>query len=255
MPTIFAKRQTTNEIIQEIHDTFYSEVDRLLEGTKVYRELQTEQQSLIDKAARLSKLGFGHSKEVQEANAQIAIINEKKKVHEAIIYFQQKYPQYKFITEDSVNEICNKYGLIYGDVYNYTGTVPEKNLKQIEDFSIQSEDKCYQRRFIGGSRSWKPDYVSNIEAHPKYTDREKELRMHIYNNHYSYSEDSLTIAAPKSDFNMEGMELKGNKLSKIEIPDPIVLQPVFHGGARYFLIVTAWGLEASDELVVNQKMN
>ncbi|MBK8366268.1 MAG: hypothetical protein IPL10_02335 [Bacteroidetes bacterium] len=35
------------------------------------------------------------------------------------------------------------------------------------------------------------------------------------------------------------------------IPDPVVLQPVHYG----FLIVTAWGDEASDDIVVNPKNN
>ena len=35
------------------------------------------------------------------------------------------------------------------------------------------------------------------------------------------------------------------------VPDPVVLQPVRYG----FLIVTAWGDEASDEMVVNPRNN
>jgi ABC-type molybdate transport system permease subunit len=49
-----------------------------------------------------------------------------------------------------------------------------------------------------------------------------------------------------------GLELtEGYKLTKKFIPDPVVLQPV-RGG---FLLVTVWGDEASDELVVNNKFN
>jgi hypothetical protein len=40
------------------------------------------------------------------------------------------------------------------------------------------------------------------------------------------------------------------KLSKIEVSDPVVLHPVMFKGIKYYLIITAWGLEASDELVV-----
>jgi hypothetical protein len=49
-----------------------------------------------------------------------------------------------------------------------------------------------------------------------------------------------------------GLELKeGYKLEKKHIPDPVVLQPVKNG----YLILTAWGNESEDELVVNQKFN
>ena len=65
----------------------------------------------------------------------------------------------------------------------------------------------------------------------------------------------LEIAAPLKDFNMTNAEVKGFKISKIEIPDPIVLKPVIFNNQKHYLIVTAWGLEASDELVVNQKFN
>lgn len=65
----------------------------------------------------------------------------------------------------------------------------------------------------------------------------------------------LEIAAPLKDFNMTGAEVKGFKISKIEIPDPIVLKPVIFNNQKHYLIVTAWGLEAADELIVNQNHN
>ena len=65
----------------------------------------------------------------------------------------------------------------------------------------------------------------------------------------------LEIAAPLKDFNMDEMEVKDFKLSKIEIPDPIVLKPVIFNNQKHYLIVTAWGIEASDELVVNANHN
>lgn len=64
---------------------------------------------------------------------------------------------------------------------------------------------------------------------------------------------SLEIVGNKDDFDMRGMEAVDYELK--DIPDPIVLQPVFHNGAKHYLIVTAWGEEASDSKVVNQVMN
>ena len=67
----------------------------------------------------------------------------------------------------------------------------------------------------------------------------------------------LEIAAPLEDFNMKGAELKDFKISNIpiKIPDPVVLKPVIFNNNKYYLIVTAWGKEASDEIVVNSKFN
>jgi len=58
-------------------------------------------------------------------------------------------------------------------------------------------------------------------------------------------EYGLQICAPIKDMNTSGYERRGHNLIK-HIPDPIILQPI-EGG---YLIVTAWGDEASDELIV-----
>ncbi len=62
--------------------------------------------------------------------------------------------------------------------------------------------------------------------------------------------EPLKICAPLSQMEMTGYKLFGIHIVK-EVPDPIVLQPV-NGG---YLIVCAWGNEASDELVVNSINN
>ena len=141
----------TNEIIAEIHDTFYTEVDRLLEMANEKHSLETGKTELINKAERLAKLGFTSSKEVEEANKENIRLKElqrenleKESLVRAIEYFSFKYPHYKFITEDSVKKICEKYGLIYGEVQYYKGTVPDINLEHIEKFKITKEDKCYK---------------------------------------------------------------------------------------------------------------
>lgn len=63
------------------------------------------------------------------------------------------------------------------------------------------------------------------------------------------NKDTFSICAPVKDMDMTGMEItQGYKMTKkVEIPDPVVLQEVYGG----YLIVTAWGDEASDPLVAN----
>ena len=48
---------------------------------------------------------------------------------------------------------------------------------------------------------------------------------------------------------------KGHKLENAPILDPIVLQPVYHNNKKHYLIVTAWGIEAEDPLVMNANLN
>jgi len=273
------KGKTTNEIIEEIHESFYTEVDRLLASAKIANSLDTDKQDLLDKCVRLKSLGFNNTKEVKEAEAEIARLdalkaeNEAKKtITEAINYFSFKYPNYKFITEESVKKICAKYGLVYGEISKYIGTVPDKNLKHIEDFKVAEEDECCVERltYLSG---WGNHVLSeNYKSTKERKEQQEAERRAILNSDTPESmrdylrgwrSDSrktdeicpLEIAAPLKDFNMTDSEVKDFKISKIQVPDPVVLKPVVYNKQKYYLIVTAWGLEASDELVVNQKMN
>lgn len=261
IPVIEGKEtnKTTSEIIQEIHTTFYTEVDRLKAMAEVKSDDSTDKQELLEKDDRLSKLGFtnsAYSKQARKEKDRIKDIqneNENKdKIIEAINYFKVKYPFYKFITEDSVKKICEKYNLIYGDVSRYIGTVPDKNIEQMEKFSVKKEDIVYLETYfgiIGGSKTEEISYE-------RFKAKGKEEKDYFNSwGGYRLGKAPLEICAPVKDFNTEGMELKNFKLSKIEIPDPVVLQPVMHKGNKYYLIVTAWGDEASDELVVNEVLN
>ena len=241
--------------VEEIHETFFTEVDRLLDNAKVFNSLSTDKQDLIDKCERLTKLGFHKSQEVQEASIEIKRLdnlkeeNEKKKdLIDAINYFSQKYPLYKFITEDSVKKICEKYGLIYGEIYNYIGTIPDKNLKEIEDFKISENDEAYRLSEIVYGTEFNHQFISNKNI----TEYEKKSRQHF---HYRVRKENLYIAAPITDFDIKNMKVENHQLIKIPVQDPIVLKPVIFNEKRYFLIMSAWGKESSDENVVNQILN
>lgn len=263
--------KTTNQIIEEIHESFYTEVDKLLASALVSNCLDTDKDELIKKCERLKELGFSNTKEVKEAETEVQRLNTlkadneaKKALTEAINYFTLKYPNYKFITEESVKKICEKYGLIYGEVYNYIGTVPCKNLLKIEQFKIDEHDECCfneQSYYSSWSDGWRVT-SKKFESFTVYKNRkklEKNTRFSLESSNFQYREINqkcpLEIAAPLKDFNLTGMEVKDFKISKIEVPDPIVLKPVFFNDQKHYLIVTAWGNEASDEIIVNQKMN
>ena len=279
---VAVKTQTVNEIIEEIHETFYTEVDRLLADAKISKSLDTDKQDVIDKSARLKDLGFNSTKEVEESDKETGRLRSlemdnirKEHLVKAINYFSFKYPNYKFITEESVKKICEKYNLVYGEVNRYEGEVPDENLKHIEDFKVKEEDEAcidgdYMRNSWNGNIStMRETFRSSKDLREEREEEERKRNESTPMNTFlrarmgSYSMDSfskkevcpLEIAAPKKDFNMKGMEVRDGKLSNIEIPDPVVLKPVVFEGRKHYLIVTAWGLEASDELVVNQKMN
>jgi len=273
-PKVNLKGKTTNQIIEEIHETFYTEVDRLLADAKILNSLETDKGELILKQEKLKSLGFRSTQEVVEAQKEKDRLsslesenNSKNTLTEAINYFSFKYPFYKFITEESVKKICQKYNLVYSEVGRYIGTVPDVNIEQMQNFKIQDFDKCYEfsvRDDFSFTRSRSDRFFDR--SYKSFDDFEKfknerQSESHRLRSSYSdrftenYSKCPLEICAPIKDFNMEGMELKNFKLSKIEIPDPVVLQPVFFKGRKHYLIVTAWGIEAEDDLVKNSNHN
>ncbi|MCK9417689.1 hypothetical protein M0Q97_13685 [Candidatus Dojkabacteria bacterium] len=268
MNKIFKKVKATNTVtVEDIHESFFTEVDRLLEEARISHSLESDKLDLIDKCDRLEKLGFSQSQEVREAKLEIQRLNElktenakKEELIDAINYFSQKYPLYKFITEESVKKICEKYGLIYSEVNNYIGTIPYKNLKEMENFKISDDDipvnvtkqnfnlRWNSNNSIMSANKVKFDFGSDIGLTNNYFKKDDD--------YYNINKIPLYIAAPIKDFNTKNMEIKEYKLDKPQIvQDPIVLQPVFYKQKQYFLIMTAWGEEASDENVVNQNFN
>ncbi len=264
------KERPVSEVVQEIHDTFYSEVDRILEEANIKVSTEPSDKKLVEKTDRLKALGFIGTKDVEKGEAvkrEIALAESmniaKEKVKKAVQYFSHKYPQYKFITEESVKKICEKYGLVYGQVEHYQGDVPDANLEHMENFKINEEDvawEMYSFIFMSGTR-YGEKILSENEA-KEITN--KKIQERLTGDYYAYQRMAMSndviqkcpleIAAPKTDFDTKNMDVSGFKITK-SYPDPVVLQPVVFERVKYYLIVTAWGLEASDEAVVNHKMN
>jgi hypothetical protein len=228
-----------SETITTIHEEFRTAGDRLyIEAKQIIDSIKILNE---DKVNRLKSLGFTASKEVKEAEN----ILSKRKISEErlkdIEYYREQYPLQKFITEDQVKEICRKYGLIYHRIGAYTGFVPESKLQLMEAFELKQKDARYSARIGFGSRvdASYEDYMSH-----------KNMKMTDY---YSIDADrEFLIAAPAKDFNISSREMiQDFKVVTKPIPDPVVLAPV-RGG---YLVVAAWGTEASDPIVVNDINN
>lgn len=279
--------KTNNELVAEIHEAFYSADERLLQEAK---DLLANPR--LDKAIyaeRLGSLGFGSAKPVKEA---IAIAENHLKAGDlikGIEHWRMYYPGNKFITEEEVKRICEKYGLLLGDAANYTGDVPEKNLCEIEAFKLRKEDYTEKQKGWGGL--WDTFATAYFSQNLLGIRRSKPRRSGVLASYFDQvngemsglpksigmitepsigggwaigydpyggpkkeekaketEQASFKICAPKQDFNTLGyVEVDGYRL----VYDPVVLQPVKDG----YLIVTAWGQEASDEIVVNQAQN
>jgi len=264
--------------VLEIHHEFQNAAENLLKEAK--NIIQEAASKDTDKVNRLESLGFKQANQVTELRPLIQKAEMSKEQIQLLNHYQLNYPNNKFITEGQVKSICYKYNLVCGDVSRFKGFVPEKNLKEIEVFSLKEKDKLDTSKsiyFVTTERFNDVWQITDIKESDMELTHVKYLKNSYHFVKYmcpdlanSYAEGAkivshfaepkllndvigLKICAPVKDMDLTDLELsEGYKLkSKIHVPDPIVLQPV-NGG---YLILTAWGDEASDELVFNQKFN
>lgn len=245
--------------VQEIHHEFENAGEKLLE--EAYRIIGEQPVFNKTKIERLQKFGFSQVKENIEASGIIKTIELSESHIQFVKYYKKQYPHHKFITQEQVKAICHKYNLVCGDVSRFIGFVPEKNLNDLENFKLKKDelenlkiDETYERN----ENSIYKTYSVSKFINDKYPDSQSVIdaitsgKLAPMSGKYIIN-DGLKICAPVKDMDISGLELKeGYKLErKIEIPDPVVLQPV-EGG---YLILTAWGDEASDPLVMNENHN
>jgi hypothetical protein len=255
-------------VVEEIHKTFMTAGEKLLKEAKEIIANATVKDE--EKVNRLRKIGFVNAGQVKQA--EVALERKRKAEQNAAIVemYAIRYPQYKFITEETVKQVCEKYKLVMGAIGKYKGFVPEKNLLEIEAFNVKDED-CHQVRHrrnddmylmqmmamqnmnsLFGGLSRQSSMERELE---RQYQRQLEMSMQLP-TYDAQPEPTITykreflICAPQKDMKIESWEMvEGHKI--VHVPDPVVLHPVKNG----YLIVTAWGDEASDELVVNQTNN
>jgi hypothetical protein len=153
-------------------------------------------------------LGFGGHPEVSRfgydsTERGLDFDRQIYEVHSQI--YLEKYGK-KFITQNGVEKLIKKYGLILGEANQFIGFIPDSAIAEIEAFKLDESDiQVRNRHFIGGPQE--------------------------------YKDTTLRVVAPLKDFNTGGQKIVNNQLVPL---DPIVLAPVVDG----YLIVSKWGPEA-----------
>jgi len=267
---MFLKSQ--EQLIFEIHHEFDTASQSLLDFA-----YKTRQQIKEDtKADRLKKLGFTKLNRVIVNDDNKKILDEIKASVDLIEHYQNYYPFQKFVTEEQLDKICKKYGLIYAPVNRYLKDVPEKNLMEIEnapalrstDYPLNKYYIRYTGEFINGTkRTQKKRYRKGIivstglfdsidsgsRADRAFT-KETGLDRARYSGDWKIEQiklDGLFIAAPKSHFDLKGLKHTNKVGFRLFTPviqkDPIVFRYV-KGGIQ---VLSKWGLEANDEELAN----
>lgn len=272
--------RSSDEIVKEIHDSFDNAQEHLLKEAKLI--IDKSKSKVSDKAKRLESVGFINSELVIKNRAIQKTLVSSEKDAELVNHYKTFYPFLKFLKEDQLDEICNKYNLIYAPVSRYKKDVPEKNLIEIENVqNLKYEDRKKETHFLKVSKPWTEvpsdlrgilkngffvdDYfIPNDDNTLKYaishggykgnyngyTISTKENAAHVETIQYN----KLMIAAPKSHFDLKGLKNKGLGFLNItltEVKDPIVFRYV-RGGIQ---VITKWGLEADDNLLYNETLN
>jgi len=238
------------KVVEDIHNEFNIAGENLLKEAKdIIASIRIENEGKVDD---LKSYGFSSTKEVVHTEKERDKKQKKEKLANALEYYNIHFPMYKFITQDMALKICEKYNLVLGDVGQFTGFVPENNLRQIKKF-FETENELntiYYEHYAG---MWR-DSILTKEKYLEGQRRKDEYGGTFANFHYGTRKNELQIAAPLKDMKKEGYKLSGRIFTK-EIPDPVVLAPVKYGDVGLYCIVTAWGDEASDEIVVNETSN
>lgn len=246
-PLLVQEKPNYSDVIEEIHNAFNNEGDILLSQAKKLLESLTIKDEA--KSKQLKDLGFASTKEVSAMNSVELQKRQQQLVADAIMEAKVQYPTYRFITEESAERIAKKYGLVLGTVSQYKGFVPQKNLDEISRFFENHPQDKYSYYQTGG---WNPYSMGSMEISKENYDFIKENRV---SSHVFKAQTILNICAPVSDMNIEGHEVKGWKLVKMEVPDPIVMRKKSFNGVAGYIIITAWGDEASDPEVINHSNN
>lgn len=265
-----------NKEITKIHNEFETAGKRLLTESKEILDRCNKKE--IAKGKRLAAAGFVNTAQAKEVESKVIEADNAQEVADTVNGYYLRYPNNKFITREQVEEICNKYGLICAPLNRYTGFVPDKKLKLIEKFAILEEDEVsHEIRVI---ESW----GDITDVYPSSEDGGRNLHKIIKKKWISYDDKNLeilsedpfsyeingdieyiekieekgnqdkVICAPEKDMDTSGLKKDGVfhiKTRIRQVPDPVVLQPI-EGG---YLVITAWGDEASDPIVVNEKHN
>lgn len=262
-------------VVQQIHSEFNNAGERLLAESLAI--IGNAEKIDTEKAHRLNNVGFGNNPLISKAKKIEELTRTPAQMAELVLKYRDTFPMYKFISNGDIDKICKKYNLVKGSVEQYTGFVPEKNLKEIEKFKqihcsnvmrFHINKISFQHRFIQKAecnqiedyiKSKNGDFLGQSIGHVKnFLSREiakgGQYRTVDCDITDYVSLSVFDICAPKKEMisNDKFRTLKGLfNVTFTYVPDPVVLFPVTHGA----IIVTAWGDEASDELVVNQQLN
>ncbi len=299
-----AVAESEDEIIAKIHkefddaeDNILSAADKLLEELKIPTESDLEQ-----RAKALIAIGFENAETVKKyENLQVENIRIQEDFTIAkgraklIREYKQEYPFQKFLTEMELNRICDKYGLIYAPVSAYIKDVPEKNLNEIKNAKVLSDDLKVDQQYVleitkfyddipkaikeflldggielqngsvlksmsvfgTGRLNQINDVIKQFMLTSGFKNKDIPAKIIEECDIKTLNKQGLFIAAPPSNFKLDDLKNKG-KHGYFEVTSSIKIDRdpiVFRYCKGGIQVLSKWGLEASEPTLVNEVLN
>jgi len=247
-----------------MEDTFtvvkktFKDVHQDIDNEFIFLKQNHNTQDFKKKGDFLSKVGFKNS----IATRLYKAISENP--FRSQEYERKYFGEYKFLLKPQLERLCEKYDLYVRNPEFFLGDIPEKNVKDIMSFKV---DICDLPNFDGKSHEEQLNLIENIRRALNIFDN----TFNINNNHLDLpieyirtidkelNINTIQIAAVKKLFDEKAFETSDARIlgmpelepiHQVEL-DPIVLCEV-NGG---YIVVTAWGDEANDELLFDKKQN
>lgn len=226
--------------MKEVITKSFKEVHQDLENESLFLTKDFNTKDFKKKADFLKDIGFTNS---IATKIYAGIVENKGLISH---YNDTYYGNSKFILEAQLERLCEKYDLYVRSAGHFMGDIPEKNVKDIMNFRVKLQDI-----------DLKPHELDNLRDRFLFHDFNETITSYSL-KHYEFT-PFIQIAAIKSLFHPDAFAKTQDRIigvkeieSKFEVDlDPIVLFKVKGG----YLIITAWGDEANDELVFNQTLN
>lgn len=207
---------------------------------------------------QLKAMGFTESQNV---------VDEKdyRESHQYALDYKVRYPQFKFITLRQLNDICTKYELKHDSFDVFKGAIPEKNAKELIAAKILASDidvdfakftGTYENPFVvkakrgeHPSEAIKNGLADILEKIGKEIEAKQHAETFKSINPKSYLSIAEINKKIPSALLIAADPILFKQPNKFVCPMPAVL---VKGG---LLILTAWGAEANDVNVTNERMN
>lgn len=228
------------------------------------------------KYVRLCELGLGNSANAKFLKGRIRDIDTYNrniiKARELLDYIKTMNEflgdSVILVSRDSFYKLCHKYKLSVGSLEQFTGVIPDANLKEFSDIKykmdhysgyvkLNTNHHTIEIKHIYNSSDKSDssiskyfDYSFNIISYPAYIYRmsdieefkDKEWAEKVSLGVRYVNRDEMFIACPKSN-------LQEKKVIVSHIVDPIIFQYCPYG----VLIYTMWGNEAEDKVFKEYK--